>query len=138
MRKKLGATILIWYLKKAVFLRLPISPRIFLISPYLRSHCCQCHTDEMPRGVYLRGFELPLIQWPTKTPSSPKNHFHQRQGSYKCALKKMSIPSLLTSSWDQKNWVLQFTNLKCSKMSFKAFKNEKARLKMFFKVINKK
>ena len=37
--------------------------------------------------------------------------------------------------------ILQFTNLKCCKMSFKAFiKNEKARLKMFFLeyMINKK
>ena len=32
----------------------------------------------------------------------------------------------------------QFTNLKCYKMSFKAFKIKKARLKMFFKVIDKK
>ena len=49
----------------------------------------------------------------------------------------------ITCSWHQKNEttnspIHQFTNLKCCKMSFKALWNEKARLKMFFKVRNKK
>ena len=42
-------------------------------------------------------------------------------------------------SWHQKNKtrILQFTNLKCCKMPFKAFTTKKQGLKCFFKVCNK-
>ena len=46
----------------------------------------------------------------------------------------------ITCSWHQKTKprIHQFTNLKCCKISFIAFKMKKQGLKCFFKVINKK